>query len=87
MIRRLGDGEYERADVETKQSTLAARDIFLQTLFKTKDLWAFDLIKLFNSNEIPKKFLEDYKAENIVYFFLPFLLRKKPYESEISSVL
>lgn len=70
MTKRLGSGEYERTDVEVKQSTVEARHKFLRILIQKNDDWAFDLLRLFNTDTLPKEFLDDEKIEHTIYFFL-----------------
>lgn len=82
MATRLGGGEYERANVDTKQSAKEARFIFLQALAKRKNQCFFNLLRLFSSDQIPSELLENDKIDNLFYFFFPYLLRKSPYNTE-----
>ncbi len=83
MAKRLGSGEYEIVDVEVKHSTIEARYNFLQTLFQRRGNWAIDLLRLFNSDNLPEKLLSNEKMEDTVHFFLQYLMSKHPYETEI----
>jgi hypothetical protein len=83
MGKRLGSGEYERADVDVKQSTIEARYKFLQTLSQRKSKWGSNLLRLFNHDAVPGEFLETEKIDATVYFFLQYLTSKNPYETEI----
>lgn len=85
MSQRLGNGEFERADVEVRQSTLVARHKFLEILDKRKRNCLFDLVRLFDFNLVPTEFLDKERIDNTVYFFLQYLLSKKPYEIEIRA--
>ncbi|HEX9928937.1 MAG TPA: hypothetical protein VGB02_10425 [Pyrinomonadaceae bacterium] len=85
MSKRLGNGEFERADVEVRQSTLVARHKFLEILDKRKGNCLFELVRLFDFNFVPTEFLDKERIDNTVYFFLHYLLSKKPYETEIRA--
>lgn len=83
MSLRLGNGEYERIDVETKNSTFVARHKFLETLWKKRSDWAFDLLRLFNYEELPEELLTRECIDKTFISFLPHLLTTFPHEIEI----
>lgn len=71
MAKRLGSGEYERADVEVKQSDIEARYLFLIALKAKRSFWGKDLLGLFKYHESLKGFLEDDKIDYTVHFSFP----------------
>ncbi len=83
MAKRLGSGEYERADVEVKQSKLEARYLFLKVLKAKRSLWAYNLLGLFNRDEVPKELLENDQIDSTIHFFLAYLSKENPYDKEI----
>lgn len=85
MANRLGSGEYERVDVEIKQSTIEARYKLLQILKQKRSFWAIDLLCLFNRDTVPKEFLDIDKIDYTIHFFLAYLLNKNPPNLEIIS--
>jgi hypothetical protein len=84
MTKRLGSGDYERADVEVKQSDIEARYLFLKTLKNKRSYWAYDLLGLFNFDKRLREFLDLDKIDYTIHFFLSYLLDKNPPNLEIS---
>ena len=83
MAIRLGSGEYESIDVALRQSTIEARYKFFQTLDQKRSDWAYDLLRLFNSDAVSKEFLEKENNDEIIPFFLLYLTSRSPREIEI----
>ena len=83
MAKRLGCGEYERADVEIKQSDIEARYLFLKALKAKRSFWVQDLLGLFKYDESLKEFLENDKVDSTIHFFLSYLLSRNPHKKEI----
>jgi len=84
MAKRLGSGEYERADVEVKQSDIEARYLFLKALKNKPSYLARDLLGLFIFGERRREFLDNDERDFTIHFFLSYLLNKNPHNIEIS---
>lgn len=83
MGLRLGSGDYERIDVDIRQSTLEARHLFFQTLGQKKCECFRNLLRLFNSEIIPYDYWNEQNYQYTFFTCVLALSKKLPSEYKL----
>jgi len=78
MEKRFGFGDYERADVDVRTSTLELRKLFLNTLVFRKRDWAKALVRIANFNLLSEPIRKDFTEKDIFCFSLPHVFGANP---------
>lgn len=85
MTTALTLGDFERGDVETRESTLKARGLFFDVLINEKNEWLASLLAVCREDLLPKELHTPQTLRYCCHWGLATLLNQNSYFREISK--